>query len=114
VNLSWTWLASAPSNVLNGQEIEDGFNYPVHNAVLNWYAGVWKLFTVNNRVTVDQRYEQTAYPVWDVSLVRERGRVQPFVQMTNLGNTGYDEIPGVPMPGRRFIGGVKILVFGFR
>jgi outer membrane cobalamin receptor len=114
VNLSWTWLASAPSDVLNGQQLEDGFNYPVHNAVFNWYAGVGRWFTVNNRVTVDQRLQQTAYPVWDVSLVRERGRVQPFVQMTNLGNTGYDEIPGVPMPGRGFIGGVKILVFGFR
>jgi hypothetical protein len=28
--------------------------------------------------------------------------------MTNLSNTGYAEIPGVPMPGRAFLGGVKI------
>jgi len=46
-----------------------------------------------------------------MSLVHDHGRVQPFVQMTNLSNTGYDEIPGVRMPGRAFIGGVKVWVF---
>jgi len=40
--------------------------------------------------------------------------VQPFLQATNLSNTGYDEIPGVPMPGRGFIGGVKIVLAGQR
>ncbi len=114
VNLSWTWLPGGPNNVLNGQQLEDGFNYPVHNAVFNWYARIGKLVMINTRVGVEQRLEQTAYPVWDMSLVHEYGRVQPFVQMTNLSNTGYDEIPGVPMPGRAIIGGVKIVVFGRR
>lgn len=107
LNLSWTWLDGAQS-VLNGLQSEYVFNYPVHNAVFNWYADVGRWFTVNNRVLVQQRFQQTAYPVWDLSLVREQGRVQPFVQMTNLSNTGYDEIVGVPMPGRAFIGGVKL------
>lgn len=112
VNLSWTWLASAPANVLNGQQLENGFNYPVHNAVVNWYASAGKLVMINTRVGIEQRYRQTAYPVWDMSMVHEYGRVQPFVQMTNLSNTGYEEIPGVPMPGRAFIGGVKVVLAG--
>lgn len=107
VNLSWTWLDGAQS-VLNGLQSEYVFNYPVHNAVFNWYASAGHWVTVNTRVGVQQRFEQTAYPVWDCSVVHEHGRIQPFVQMTNLSNTGYDEIPGVPMPGRAFIGGVKI------
>lgn len=110
LNLSWTWLDGAQS-VLNGLQSEYVFNYPVHNAVFNWYAGVRDWFTINNRVLVQQRFEKTAYPVWDLSLVREHGRVQPFVQLTNLSNTGYDEIVGVRMPPRGVIGGIKIVVF---
>jgi hypothetical protein len=30
--------------------------------------------------------------------------------MTNLSNTGYDEILNVRMPGRGFIGGVEIVL----
>ncbi len=107
VNLSWTWLDGAQS-VLNGLQSEYVFNYPVHNAVFNWYASAGRWVMINTRVGVQQRFQQTAYPVWDISLVHEHGRVQPFVQMTNLSNTGYDEIVGVRMPGRAFLGGVKI------
>lgn len=107
VNLSWTWLDGAQS-VLNGLQSEYVFNYPVHNAVFNWYASAGRWVMINTRVGVQQRFEQTAYPVWDMSLVHEHGRVQPFLQFTNLSNTGYDEIPGVPMPGRAVIGGLKI------
>ncbi len=111
LNLAWTWLAGAQS-VLNGLQSEYLFNYPVNNAVFNWYANVGRWVMVNTRVGVQQRFQQTAYPVWDVSIVHEHGRFQPFLQMTNLSNTGYDEIPGVPMPSRAFLGGVKIWVFG--
>lgn len=110
VNLSWTWLDGTQS-VLNGLQSEYLFNYPVNNAVFNWYANVGRWIMVNTRVGVQQRFQQTAYPVWDVSVVHEHGRFQPFLQMTNLSNTGYDEIPGVPMPGRAFLGGVKIWIF---
>lgn len=112
VNASWTWLASAPTDVINGQQLLNGFNYPTHNAVLNWYASVGKWVMINTRVGIEQRYRQTAYPVWDMSVVHEYGRIQPFVQMTNLSNTGYEEIPGVPMPGRAFLGGVKVVLAG--
>ncbi|MEO6966740.1 MAG: TonB-dependent receptor, partial [Acidobacteriaceae bacterium] len=111
INLSWTWLDGAQS-VLNGLQSEYMFNYAVHNAVVNWYANIGRWAMVNTRVGVQQRFQQTAYPVWDCSVVHESGRFQPFVQMTNLSNTGYDEIPGVPMPGRAFLGGVKIWLTG--
>ncbi|MGC9292557.1 MAG: TonB-dependent receptor plug domain-containing protein [Acidobacteriaceae bacterium] len=107
VDLSWTWLDGA-QNALHGLQSEYVFNYPVHNAVFNWFYTPQRWTTLNTRVLVQQRFQQTAYPVWDFSLTHEIGRVQPFVQMTNLSNTGYDEIIGVPMQGRAFLGGVKI------
>jgi iron complex outermembrane receptor protein len=38
-----------------------------------------------------------------------KGRVHPFVQASNLANTSYQEILGVPMPGRTLIGGVELV-----
>lgn len=111
VNLSWTWLDGAQS-VLHGQQSEYVFNYPVNNGVFNWYAGVGRWVTINTRVAVQQRIYEDAYPVWDMSLVHEQGRFQPFVQLTNISNTGYQEIVGVRMPGRAVIGGVKIWLIG--
>ncbi len=63
---------------------------------------------------VVQRYQQTAYPVWDESLAREAGRVRPYLQITNLSNTGYDEILNVRMPGRSFVGGIEIAIAHMR
>lgn len=107
INLSWTWLKGGRS-ALHGLQSEYVFNYPVNNAVFNWFANAGRWITVNNRVAVQQKIDQTAYPVWDCSFVHERGRVEPFLQFTNIGNTGYDEIVGVRMPGRAVIGGVKL------
>ena len=59
---------------------------------------------------VTQRYQQDPYAVWDVSLAREAGRIHPYLQMTNLTNTAYQEIAGVPMPGRAFTGGIELVL----
>jgi iron complex outermembrane receptor protein len=64
-------------------------------------------------VQVAQRYQQDPYPVWDAEMARERGWLRPYVRISNISNTGYQEIAGVPMPGRAFVGGVE-LVFGKR
>jgi iron complex outermembrane receptor protein len=50
--------------------------------------------------------------VWDAYLARSRGRIHPFVQLTNLTNTRYEEIFGVAMPGRGVVVGVDVVVFG--
>jgi hypothetical protein len=39
-----------------------------------------------------------------------RGRVHPFLQLSNLTNTGHQEIQGVPMPGRTVIVGVEWVI----
>lgn len=106
LQFSYTALSGAQS-ALHGLESEYIFNYPVNNASAEW-IGQAAGFVLRNRVGVAQRYEQDAYPVWDVSLARERGWIHPYLQMTNLSNTGYEEIQGVRMQGRSFIGGLEL------
>ena len=106
LRFSWTALSGAQS-ALHGLQSEYIFNYPVNNANAEW-IGQAAGFVLRNRVGVAQRYQQEAYPVWDVSLARERGWIHPYLQMTNLSNTGYEEIEGVRMQGRSFIGGLEL------
>ena len=65
---------------------------------------------LESRFGVVQRCQQRAYPVWDESLAQEAGHVRPYLQMTNLSNTGYDKILNVRMPGRGFVGGLEIAI----
>lgn len=106
LNFSYTALAGAQS-ALHGQQSEYVFNYPVNNANAEWIGRVDGL-VLRNRVGVVQRYEQDPYPIWDVSLARERSFVHPYIQITNLSNTGYEEIEGVRMQGRSFVGGLEL------
>jgi vitamin B12 transporter len=93
---------------LQGLESEYVFNYPVQNGVVEW-VGRWKNgLMARQRVRVANWLGRGVAPVWDASVVYERGRVQPYVQATNLSNTGYQEIVGVPMQGRGFVGGVQL------
>lgn len=108
LRFSYAALSGAQS-ALHGLQSEYIFNYPVNNANAEW-IGQAKGFVVRNRVGVVQRYQQDAYPVWDVSVARERGWLHPYLQMTNLSNTGYEEIEGVRMQGRAFVGGLELIL----
>jgi len=110
VRLAWTMLSGA-QDALHGLLSEYVFNYPTNNASFSWTSSLPRGLLMRTRVGVTQRYKQEAYPVWDVALLRGVGHVQPFLQMMNLSNTGYQEIEGVAMPGRSFTGGVQF-VFG--
>jgi len=106
VKTSWTLLQGAQS-ALHGLQSEYVFNYPVNNARVEWTWNVKRSLLLQSRLGVVQRYQQDPYPVLDVSIVRETGFLHPYLQMTNLTNTGYEEIVDVRMPGRGFIGGVE-------
>jgi outer membrane cobalamin receptor len=109
LKFSWTLLAGAQS-ALHGLESEYVFNYPVNDARAEWRWTPTHSLLLESRLGVVQRYRQTAYPVWDESLAREAGRVRPYLQITNLSNTGYDEILNVRMPGRAVVGGVELSI----
>lgn len=84
-------------------------NYPSHHATAAWLGQCKNLIALRNRVGVTQRIGQGAYPVWDFAISRVQGRVRPYLEFSNLSNTGYEEIPGVAMPGRSVIGGAEIV-----
>ena len=107
--LGLTTLEGAQS-ALDGLQSEYVFNYPVQNAVAEWVGRWGSGWMVRQRLRVVNRVDRGVSPVWDASVVYDRGRVQPYVQMTNLSNTGYQEIVGVQMPGRAFVGGVQVVV----
>jgi outer membrane cobalamin receptor len=107
VRVAWTYLHGAQA-ALHGLESEYAFNYPVNNVRMEWIAALGRAFTLRNTVQVAQRFQQTAYPVWDLALVHDSGRLRPFLRLANLSNTGYAEIENIPMPGRSITGGITL------
>lgn len=107
LKLSWTLLSGAQI-ALHGLQSEYVFNYPVNNGRVEWTWNLKRALLLQSRLGVVERYQKDPYPVWDVSMVHETGRLRPYLQMTNLTNTGYEEILGVRMPGRSFTGGVEL------
>ena len=63
--------------------------------------------TVHTRVDILQRTQHTAYPLWDISLSRNTGCLRPYLRLLNLSNTGYQEIPNVPLQGRTIVVGTE-------
>jgi iron complex outermembrane receptor protein len=88
------------------------FNYPVHSAVATWQGVLPGHWAGRVRVGAAQRLGRRAYAVADAYLARTRGRLRPFLQISNLSSVRYEEIPGVPMPGRGVVGGLEWVVFG--
>jgi outer membrane cobalamin receptor len=107
VNIAWTGLHGA-QNALHGLQSEYIFNYPVENVHATWTASLGRVMTISNMVQIAQRYQQSVYPVWNVWVTHPVGRIQPYLRLTNLSNTGYQEIEGVPMPPREIAGGLAL------
>ncbi len=95
---------------LNGLVSQYVFNYPTHNAYAGWQGSVGYGITARTRIGVVQRYQRDAYPLWELSIARDTGRIRPYLQLTNLSDTSYQEIEGVAMPGRAIIGGLELVL----
>ena len=107
VRIAWTGLHGAQS-ALHGLESEYIFNYPVQNIHAAWSAGLSHDIVLTNTVELAQRYQQAVYPVWNATLTHNAGRLRPYLRLSNLSNTGYQEISGVNMPGRSIVGGLAL------
>jgi len=107
VHVAWTALHGAQS-ALNGLQSEYVFNYPVQNIHADWSIAFHHAFAITNAVQLAQRYKQTVYPVWNVAFTHDLGKIRPYLRLTNLSNTGYQEITGVNMPSRAITGGIAI------
>ncbi len=107
VRVDWTAMHGAQS-ALHGLQSEYVFNYPVENIYATWTAALGRVMTIRNMVQLAQRYQETMYPVWNVWVTHASGRIQPYLRLSNLSNTGYQEIEGVDMPPREITGGFAI------
>ncbi len=87
---------------------EYAFNYAAQNATAAWTLQPTSQLLLRTQLSVVQKTGQTAYPVWDVSASRTTGRIRPYLRLLNLSNTGYQEIPGVPVQGRTIMAGVQL------
>ncbi len=83
------------------------FNYPVHSGVVEWRGSIGGWIVARTRVGVVDRLSSDPYAVWDASAAWAKGRVRPFLQLTNITSTVYDEIPAVPLPKRGVLGGIQ-------
>ena len=94
-----------------GIESEYAFWYPVQSGVFSWRAQLPHGILARSRVGILDRYGYKTYGLWDVYLALSRGRIHPFIQLTNLTNTSYQEVQMVAMPGRAVVAGVEAAVF---
>ena len=53
---------------------------------------------------------QSAYALWRFAASRSGGWIRPYLQLSNLSNTSYEEIPSVTMPDWGILGGVEFVL----
>ncbi|WP_433974600.1 TonB-dependent receptor plug domain-containing protein [Tunturiibacter lichenicola] len=94
--------ASPPANLIS----EYAYNYAAQNALFAW-NGNFRQIAARTQVNIVQRTQHTAYPLWDIALSRNTGHLRPYLRLLNLSNTGYQEIPDVPLQGRTIMAGTE-------
>jgi iron complex outermembrane receptor protein len=111
LDFRYTWLMGVQDTVPLGYT-KYTFNYPTDSGVVAWQGGVGRDLIFRTRVGVLNRRERDPYALWDIYAAMPRGKVHPFLQISNVTSTSYQEIQGVVMPGRTVIGGVEVVVRG--
>jgi iron complex outermembrane recepter protein len=86
------------------------FNYPVNSGVFAWQITPRGNFVLRTRVGALERRARDPYAIWDVYAGLPHGSFHPYLQVTNTANTSYQEVLGVPMPGRTIVGGVELVL----
>jgi iron complex outermembrane receptor protein len=115
IRLGWTELFGS-QNPLPGIRSEYALNYPVVNVHASWTTAVKYGIAITNEVAVARPYQQpgnapfnaNAYPVWNATVTRDRWKLRPYLRLTNLSNTDYQQIAGVQMPPRTIMGGFLV------
>jgi iron complex outermembrane receptor protein len=95
---------------LNGLQSEYVSNYPVDDGSISWQGTLPKNFIARTRLGVINRFDSSPYALWDVAVAREFRYVGAHLDLANLTDTQYQEIPGVAMPGRSVIFGLEFIL----
>jgi iron complex outermembrane receptor protein len=83
------------------------FNYPSQSAVAEWRGSFSHHVLARTRIGALYRRARDPYALWDLYGAWGEHAVRPFVQLTNITATHYEEVAGVVMPGRAIVGGVE-------
>ncbi len=86
------------------------FNYPTQTGVVAWQRAFKKDLLFRTRVGALNRRGRDPYALWDMYAGWAGGKAHPFLQISNVTATRYQEIQGVDMPGRSVIGGLELVV----
>jgi iron complex outermembrane receptor protein len=109
IDLNYTGLRGV-QDASQGVFSKYSFNYPKHLGVGGWQAGLPKGLVARARLGIVKRIQRDPYAVFDFYFARAQGRLLPFFQVTNIMDTAYQEIFGVPMPGRAVMGGFEFVL----
>lgn len=85
-------------------------NYPVHQATAEWLGFLPRRVQFRARMGITDRYGRSAYPLAELAASKSFGQISPYVRISNITNTGYEEIEGVRMPGRSYVAGLTFRV----
>lgn len=105
LQISYTGLHGVQES-LNGLQTKYSFNYPNHDAVLAWNGRLPGKFIARARIGIVDRYASNAYGLWDTAVAREFGHLAAHIELSNITDTQYEEVPGVIMPGRSVLFGI--------
>ncbi len=109
LDLHYDWLVGA-QNTVPGTYTKYSFNYPADSGVAAYQATFNSRWMLRTRVGALNRRGLSPYALWDLYAAYSAGKVHPYLQLSNLTNANYQEILGVPMPGRTIVAGVELLV----
>lgn len=107
LSLAYTGLHGAHED-LSGEQSKYTFEHPVHFGTAIWQGQLPQRIITRVRLNALERYQQDPYAVLEAAVERSFGHIKPFLQLTNVTNTGYEEISGVRMPGRGVLLGVEL------
>ncbi|HEX3743216.1 MAG TPA: TonB-dependent receptor [Bryobacteraceae bacterium] len=111
LDLHYSWLRGAEDSIPIG-ETKYAFYYPRHSAVASWQGTLAQHVVLRTHLGVLDRLSEGAYALLDIDAAYTRGIVHPFLRLSNMTNTSYEEVQGVVMPGRSIIGGVELVLRG--
>jgi len=108
IDLRHTWLHGV-QDLPTGIETKYVFNYATHSGVVSWQGSTHGVIA-RTRLGVLKRVQREPYGVWDIYIARSGGKLKPFLQLTNVTSTRYEEVPGVAMPSRAVVIGLECAV----
>lgn len=106
LSLRYTALRGA-QDATAGLQSKYAFNYPQQSGAMEYRTAIRQLL-LRTRVGAEKRISRNPYGIWDIYAAWNQSRVRPFVQLTNLTSTHFQEIYGIDMPGFGVVGGVEI------